>query len=185
MTNIRLICHRPGFRRCGIGHVANKVWPDGYWTDAQLEIFDKDPQFEVLTGGDVEIEPKIDEGSNEPEIGALDADDPIRMAAIDEVIGNLEASGFGTEGQPGIQVLKKQLGFVPMPEEVMAAAKRHDPDGKPGEWGLAMRASAIVEAVKKFSPSDFTKEGVPKIPALQKAVGFKPTPDEMNSITPK
>ena len=185
MNAIRLICHKPGFRRLGIAHEASKVWPEDRWTDDELAIFDNDPQFEVLTVGDVEIEPDVDEVSNEPEIGALDADDPIRMAAIDEVIGNLEASGFGTEGQPGIQVLKKQLGFVPMPEEVMAAAKRHDPDGKPGEWGLAMRASAIVEAVKGFKPGDFTRESVPKIPSLQKAIGFKPTPEEMKLVAPK
>lgn len=185
MTNIRLICHRPGFRRCGIAHEASKVWPGDRWSDEQLEIFDNDPQFEVLTGGDVEIELEEDTGPVEVEIGSLAADAQLRMDTIDEVIFNLGASDFGTEGQPLIKSVIDILGFVPMPEEVVASEKRFNPDLKPGDWGKGLRAIAILNASKALGPDDLTKEGVPKIPVLQKLIGFKPTPEEIKALPPK
>ncbi|PCI03853.1 MAG: hypothetical protein COB78_05725 [Hyphomicrobiales bacterium] len=185
MSNIRLICHRPGFRRLGIAHEASKVWPADRWTDEQLTIFDNDRQFEVLTGGDVKIEPDDAVVPIEVEIGSLDADDQRRLDAIDEVIFNLVAADYGTEGQPLIGTVVDALGFVPMPEEIVASEKRLDPDATPGDWGSTLRADAIAAAVHKFKEDDFTKEGIPKIPALQKAIGFKPTPDEIKVATPK
>jgi len=183
MDNIRIICHKPGFRRNGMAHEASKVWPTGHWSDDELKVFDNDPMFTIVPADENEV---VEEpASQEPDIASLPADDPVRRQTIDGVINGLEAKDYGTDGQPNIKVLRDRLSFVPMPEEVTEAIQRLHPGKEPSNIGLAIRLVAVVEAIKNLKPSGLTKAGTPKIAALEKALGFKPTPEEIKEATPE
>ncbi|MDR6102790.1 seryl-tRNA synthetase [Agrobacterium larrymoorei] len=54
MSQIQIICSKPGIRRNGIEHPASAVYSSDRWTPAQLQAFQEDPAFivqEVATGG--------------------------------------------------------------------------------------------------------------------------------------
>jgi len=180
--DVLLICAKPGFRRNGVAHAAKTVWPAGHWNDDQLEIFDNDPMFTVLSATSAEGDVVENTSAAEPDLASLDADNPLRMNSIDEVIKALGPADYGADGQPNIKALKELLGFVPMPEEIADAIKRDAPDGEPGVRGKAMRKAAIEGAAKNLGEGDFTRAGLPKISALEKAIGFKPTPEEIGVV---
>ena len=106
-----------------------------------------------------------------------------RLEKIDGAISGLEAKDYGTEGQPDIRVITDKSGFEPSNDELIAGLQRQNPDAHPGDWGLELRAEAVSTAVKALGEDDFTKTGAPKIPVLQKALGFKLMPDEIKEAT--
>jgi multidrug resistance efflux pump len=40
-------CKKPGFRRLGVAHPGEARYPDGYFSETQLEKLRRDPMFEV------------------------------------------------------------------------------------------------------------------------------------------
>ncbi len=179
MKPIEIICSSPGMRRNGVTHPARKTYPADHWSEAQLAAFDADPAFTIISGEEVKPVKKPDL----PTLGDLSIDDPKRMAALDQAIANLEAAGYGPEGQPDLKSLSKALEFTPEPDEILAGLKRHNDDGEPGEWGMTLRNSAIADALNKLGKGDRTKAGDPKIAALEKLIGFKTTKDEIQAAT--
>lgn len=54
MSQIQIICSKPGIRRNGIEHPASAIYPADRWTPGQLKAFNDDPAFivqEVGSGG--------------------------------------------------------------------------------------------------------------------------------------
>ena len=49
-SKVTIICRNPGMRRNGVIHPASQTYPAGKWTEAQLEAFRADPNFEVIDG---------------------------------------------------------------------------------------------------------------------------------------
>jgi len=45
---IRILCRRPGFRRAGVAHAADRTWPDGSFTEAQLDQLRTEPLLTVI-----------------------------------------------------------------------------------------------------------------------------------------
>ena len=178
MPNIRLICHKPGFLRCGIAHAASNIWPEDHWSKEQILIFENDRMFEVFEVGENE---EIDEPVQSPQINLseLSGDHPDRMGAIDAAIHDLAPRDYDSDGNPIIKSLVSILEFVPMPEEIEASFKRTGMGKTSSEWGLVIRADAIEAAIKKLGKGDFTQAGTPKVSVLEKALGFKPTTDEI------
>lgn len=44
---IQILCKKPGFRRAGMAHPAKAVYPDGYFTAAQLAALKAEPMLIV------------------------------------------------------------------------------------------------------------------------------------------
>lgn len=57
MTQIQIICSKPGIRRNGVEHPAQAIYDAGVWTDGQLDAFRADPAFIVqeVAGNAVEV----------------------------------------------------------------------------------------------------------------------------------
>lgn len=44
---IQILCKQPGFRRLGMAHPAQAVYPDGYFTAAQIAVLRAEPMLVV------------------------------------------------------------------------------------------------------------------------------------------
>jgi len=112
MANVKIICRRPGMRRCGAEHPAEKSYKDGYWTDEQLGKFDEDPDFSVVVvGKDSAGGTSSTNGEQKPEGDEL-------IAAIVAQIKKLEPGV-----KPTVGMLKTNLGYEVAGKELGAAMK--------------------------------------------------------------
>lgn len=122
MTEITLICRRPGFRRCGVAHPAEKTYPADHWTDEQLEIFRKDPQFKVVEGAPNKSSTGDGSGSSQsttakPEGGEL----------TNAIIAEIKKLDAGVK--PGVKLISEALGYDINGKE-LGAAMQAMKDGK-------------------------------------------------------
>lgn len=106
MGKIKLICRRPGFRRCGVAHPSEKIYDEDYWTEDQLKTFDEDPQFEVLTS-------KASEGGGSKDPGKPEGDE--LQAAIIAEIKKLEPGE-----KPKVKPISDALGYTVTGKELGA-----------------------------------------------------------------
>lgn len=44
---IQILCKQPGFRRCGVAHPAQAVYPDGHFSPAQMAALKAEPMLVV------------------------------------------------------------------------------------------------------------------------------------------
>jgi len=87
---IKLICRRPGMRRCNQAHGAEKVYDADHWTEEQLAIFEADPDFALVAVDGSEADAG---NSGEP---APDAPEGVELIdAIIAEIKKLEPGGCG------------------------------------------------------------------------------------------
>lgn len=112
MSDITLVCRRPGMRRNGKAHADQANYALEDWTEEQWEIFEKDPDFIVVKNGEgSEDETTGDSSSSRPEGDAL-------TLAIMDAVEKLEE---GTK--PTVAVIKSALGFDISGKELGAALK--------------------------------------------------------------
>ena len=103
---ITIMCRTPGMRRNGSAHPATRTYPEGHWTDAQMEAFEQDPAFEVV------VSEGADTGPTDPEE---------RLNLIRSVLPGLTDADKTKAGRPKIPALEKILGFKPTADEIEAA----------------------------------------------------------------
>lgn len=111
---IKLICRRPGMRRCGQVHGAEKVYDAEHWTEEQLAIFEADPHFAVVASDGSDD----DAGSSgEPAPDAPEGDE-----LIDAIIAEIKKLEPGVK--PTVAAMKKALGYDIKGKDLGAAIKK-------------------------------------------------------------
>lgn len=97
---VLIISRVPGFRRAGVAHVGERVWPAGTFSAEQLEQLQAEPNLIVRVEPDDEA--IIPESSSDglDEAGSVDGEDAA-MKTETEPAGDHASAGTNSEGQSG------------------------------------------------------------------------------------
>ncbi|NIX75390.1 HI1506-related protein [Microvirga terricola] len=79
---LRILCSRPGFRRAGVAHPADKTWPADAFTEEQLEQLRAEPLLTVI----------------EVEAGSPQGNEPSQISVNTEATGIAPGSQHGAAG---------------------------------------------------------------------------------------
>lgn len=111
---IKLICRRPGMRRCNQVHGAEKVYAADHWTQEQLAIFEADPDFALVAVDGSEDDTS---SSGEPDPIAPEGDE-----LIDAIVAEIRKLDPGVK--PTVAAMKKALGYDIKGRDLGAAIKK-------------------------------------------------------------
>jgi len=115
MNYIKLICHRPGMRRCNQEHEAEKVYKADAWTEEQLAIFDADPHFTVM-------EADAPKGGGSKSSGKSDVVAPEGDELIEAIAAEIKKLEPGVK--PTVASIKKALGYDIKGKDLGAAMRK-------------------------------------------------------------
>lgn len=146
MTGITITAKLDGFRRGGIAHSAAAThYPEGYFSEAQLEVFRQEPQLVVVEGA---LEAAGDDGI-ELRLVAADQQRELLSDMVESLSGRL------ADAEDLVQTLANALSdqdtqLVAMPELIvldLLELERADPTQ---QGVLCVKADDVVAVIKRF-----------------------------------
>lgn len=147
MTGITITAKLDGFRRGGIAHSAAAThYPEGYFSEAQLEVFRQEPQLVVVEGA---LEAAGDDGI-ELRLVAADQQRELLSDMVESLTGRL------ADAEDLVQTLANALSdqdtqLVAMPELIvldLLELERADPTQ---QGVFCLKADDVVAVIKRFT----------------------------------